>query len=421
MPPNGSGRRKLDNFIDTFIDATANLGTPKIFRRWTAISIIAAALEQKVWIISGRRPLHPNLYIFLIAHPGVGKTRTINEGRRLCGDLPEFHLAPVSMTFASLVDALLLAERKLIRQPEGTTAYNSMYICADELGAFVHKYDPEMTNGLSAFYDPTPYQQTRRGTQGHGIDIQIPSPQLNILAGSTPQNLMGFMPDTAWGQGFSSRIIMVFSDERIQVDDFADFGPPRTADLVHDLKIINDLYGEFTITAPYKEAVNDWRAHDEKPIPAHPRLIHYVVRRRVNVYKLSMIASIAANNSLALTEKDFFTGLEWLLQAENFMEDIFKAGAVNADASAMDEIQHFIMVSDLGTGVAERRIVNFARERIPISSILNVIKVMEGAGQIKCVRRDKTTNERFFSSTSATQSGQKVDRSLSSIMKSVIQ
>jgi len=67
---------------------------------------------------------------------------------------------------------------------------------------------------------------------------------------------------------------------------------------------------------------------------------------------------------MILTEADFLQALEWLVQAETFMEDIFKAGTTNADAAAMDEIQHFVVINDLGTGVSEQRIVHFARERV---------------------------------------------------------
>jgi hypothetical protein len=395
MPTPSSGKRRCESFIDVFVDSTANLGAPKIFRKWTAISLIAATLEQKVWLRTSR-PLHPNIYVFLIAAPGVGKTRTIMEGKRLAMELEDFYLAPVSMTFASLVDALCKSKRTIVRQPEGELVYNTMWVAADELGAFIHKYEPEMIDGLSHFYDPTPYQQVRRTND---IDIQINSPQINILAGSTPQNLMGFMPDKAWGQGFSSRVIMVFSDERIIVDDFGDFGPSRTADLVHDLKIINGLYGEFTVTEEYKAAVGYWRAQGEPPVPGHPKLIHYTTRRRVHIYKLSMIASITKSSAMILTEADFLQALEWLVQAETFMEDIFKAGTTNADAAAMDEIQHFVVINDLGTGVSEQRIVHFARERVPLTSILRIIEIMEGSGQIFVRRRDRKTQARYYSAS----------------------
>src|ERR1017187_8934684 len=125
------GKRRLEDFIQTFVEYTANLGVPTIFRKWTAISLIGAVLEQKVWVKTSRA-LHPNMYVFLVAHPGVGKTRIISEGRMLASKLEELHLGPVSMTFASLVDALSNAKRSIVRQPEGTLCYNAMYITADE-------------------------------------------------------------------------------------------------------------------------------------------------------------------------------------------------------------------------------------------------------------------------------------------------
>jgi hypothetical protein len=393
MPTNGHANRHLGNWIDAFVEQTANLNAPKIFRVWTAISTIAAALEQKVWIRTSR-PQYPNLYTFIIAHPGVGKSRTIAEGRNLVTQLPDFFLAPVSLTFAALIDSLELAKRSIIRQPEGEITYNSMYICADEMGTFIHKYEPEMIDGLSHFYDTTPYQQERRGREHK---TKIGSPQLNILAGSTPQNLTGFMPEKAWGQGFTSRIIMVFSDERILGDDFADTASPHTADLAHDLKIINSLYGEFHVTQSYKDAINQWQSLGFPPTPDHPKLMHYITRRKVHIYKLSMVASVNESSGLVLTEAHFLTALEWLVQAETHMPDIFKAGAMNADASAMDEIQHYVRVNDLGTGIDERRIVNEARKLIPITSILRVVDIMTGSGQLIIKRIDKRTGLRYFS------------------------
>ena len=384
--------RRCDDFISTFTAATEPLASPTIFRRWTAISAIAAALRQNVWVKTAHR-LYPNMYIFLVAHPGVGKTRIISEGRHLALKSESIHLAPISMTFASLVDALEDAKVELVRQPEGTIKYNSMYITADELGAFMAKYEPEMIDGLSHFYDPSPYQQVRRTND---INVRIESPQINILAGSTPQNLMGFMPEKAWGQGFTSRIIMIFSDQRILVDDFADHGRPRTEDLIHDLRHISNLYGAFTVTQPYRDAVNEWKKAGELPVPGHPRLIHYLTRRRVHIYKLSMIASVNRDDSLYLTEADFFTALEWLANAERDMADIFKAGATNADAQAQDDIVHWIRITDMPDpltgkplGVSEQRIISYARDKVPLNSILRIIDVLETSGQIKLVRTDR--------------------------------
>ena len=346
------GGRRCQSWIESFVEQTDNLDAPLIYRRWTAISLIAAALEQKVWIQTSSA-LHPNLYTFIIGHPGVGKSRTIAVGRRIMQKLAEFHLAPISMTFASLVDALAIAKRTAITDdPSKPATFNSMYICADELGAFMHKYDNEMIDGLAAFYDTTPYRQTRRGND---LDIKVDSPQINLLAGSTPQNLLSFMPEKAWGQGFSSRIIMVFSDERIIGDDFAPRTPLRIGDLEHDIKVINSLWGEFHVSEEYRDCINMWRSQGEPPVPNHPKLTHYITRRKTHLYKLSMVSSVDRGNSLVLLREDFNRAMNWLAEAEFQMPEIFKAGATNVDSQAMDEIIHYVKSTTVLTALTNGR------------------------------------------------------------------
>ncbi len=165
--------------IESFVAATTNLESPEIFRKWAAIGSIAAALEQKVWLQTSS-PLYPNLYVFLVAHPGVGKTRTVRAVKRYFTELPEPHIAPTSVTASSLVDALVKAKRTLIRIPEGPLEYNSLLIAADELTAFMHKYDDEMIGVLSAFYDNDQYGQHRRGNE-----IRIAALRRRILLSSS--------------------------------------------------------------------------------------------------------------------------------------------------------------------------------------------------------------------------------------------
>ncbi len=331
---------------------------------------------------SGGGILYPNLYTFLIGHPGTGKTRTIRAARAYLQELPEFHFAPISASAAALVDALVGSKRLLVNLPNPAIEYNSMTLAPDEIGAFIHKYDEEMIAILSAFYDPDPYTQKRRTRD---INILIKKPQLNILAGSTPSNLMKLMPEGAWDQGFTSRIIMIFSDERIIQDDFAPSAErTSSADLLHDLKYINTLVGEFGVTEDYRNLVNLWRGGGEQPSPSHPKLLHYNTRRRAHFYKLSMVAAIDRSETLLLTREDFNTAMNWLTQAEQMMPEIFKAGAVGADASAMEEIYHFIMTMDSsGKGVSEQKITLFAQKRLPIHSVTRAYEVMERSGQIR--------------------------------------
>lgn len=339
--------------------------------------------------------MYPNLYVCLVGHPGTGKTRSIRAAKSYVLEIPDFHLAPTSMTAASLIDMLVESKRMMIRLPEPPLEYNSMLIAADELGAFIHKYDDEMIAVLSAFYDPDPYGHTRRGKD---IKIKIKSPQLSILCGSTPSNLLKFIPEGAWDQGFTSRMILVFSDERIIGDDFDTIVTGMSQDLLYDIKVINSIVGEFGVTEDYRNLVNLWRAQGEQPSPNHPKLLHYNTRRRAHLYKLSMVSAIDRSNALLLTRDDFNRAIGWMHEAETFMPDIFKAGGASADSSAMDEIYHFILMADKGNkGVSEAKITKRASELVPTHSVMRMIEVMERSGMIKCLGQDRLTALRYWS------------------------
>lgn len=383
----------MESWIDQFVAYHDNLESPEIWRRWAAIAAISAVLEQKVYLQTSSH-LYPNLYVALIGHPGTGKTRSVRAIRRYLHELPEFRFAPTSLTAASLVDALATAKRTIIQLPDPAIEYNSLAIVADELGSFMHKYDNEMVSVLSSFYDPDPYGQDRRGKE---IKIRIKSPQLNILAGSTPSNLMKFVPEDAWDQGFMSRVILVYSDEKIIGDDFAIESKPMNKDLLHDLNLINAMSGKYSVTEEYRTAVNAWRALDETPRPDHPKLSHYNSRRRVHLYKLSMVAAAERSNGLRITVDDFNRAMGWLLEAEEQMPAIFSASSGGLDSQVMDEAVFFCQ-SYAGKNIPEQKLVSFVSKRIPAHSVMRLIDNMVRAGMLDVLVTDERTQLRIFKS-----------------------
>jgi hypothetical protein len=392
---NGHAKRKLESWIESFVEHTDNLESPSLFRKWAGIFTIAAAMEMKTYLMTSS-PLYPNLYIFIVGHPGVGKNRIIRVAKRYMNEISEFHFAPTSLTGAALVDTLAASKRFVPQLPDPPIEYHNTVITAEELTAFMHKYDDEMVGLLSAFYDPDPYAQSRRGRD---IKIKIDRPQVNLISGTTPSNLIMLMPESAWDQGFTSRVIMIHSDERIVGDDFAGTSRGLDDDLIHDVKMIGALSGEFKVTQEYRNAVNDWRALGEPPVVNHPKLLHYKTRRRVHLYKLSMVSAADRGDVLLLTKDDFNRAMGWLLEAEAFMPDIFTAGSTGTDARAIDEITHYVKLSDKGDGIPEQQIVNFARTRVPNHTILRVIDIMIASGQITSRGLDRHGQRWFRAAT----------------------
>ena len=125
---------------------------------------------------------------------------------------------------------------------------------------------------------------------------------------------------------------------------------------------------------------------------------NFFITRREDVYtctSFQMVSAADRSDVMLLTKEDFNRAMGWLLEAETTMPDIFAAGSTGTDARAIDEIYHFITVSDKGDGVPEHRIVNFARARVPMHSILRVIEIMTASGQIQSRGQDKH-GQRWF-------------------------
>lgn len=380
----------MGSWIESFVDYTANTEGAPIFRRWAAISTIAAVLEQKVFIQT-TAPLYPNLYVFLVGRAGIGKSRTISAALEFVRELPEIHLGPTSMTAAVLVDHLVEAKRQIVQLPDPMIEYNSLYLAPDELTAFMHEYEAQIIAELTTFYDVQPYSQSRRVGD---IRIKIAKPQINLITGVTPSNLLRILPEFAWEQGFSSRVILIYSEDRPMVDVLGSTRSLRPADMLHDLKVINGLTGGFAWTKEFHKSTNDWRLLEKDHAPQHPKLAHYNARRFAHFLKLCMVACVDRGNSMELNLEDFNRASQWLLEAEIHMPRVFEIGSASRDSQAMDEIVHFI--KKYPKGISDQHVMRFARDKIPAREVEKVIEVMVRSGMLLVKSTDPITRIRVL-------------------------
>jgi hypothetical protein len=374
---NGPGQRACESWIDRFIEYTEGLESAVIFRRWAAIAMIAATLEQKVWV-NLSTPLYPNLYTFLIGQPGIGKSRAIMAASALAREaLPEMFFGSTSMTRASLTDHMNEAKRFIANIPFAPIEYHSLVIVADEFSVLMDQYDTALVASFVEFYDCNPYSEGRRVAN---IRIKVQRPQLNMLSGSTPSNLLHTLKEHVWDQGLMSRVIMVYSDDRPLIDVFEAKPLEKPKELLHDLKLINTIMGEFTYTPAFRDVMNKWRLLGLAPVPSHPKLKHYCTRRWAHLLKLCMVSCIDRDGKLVLDRIDFNRAMNWLVEAENSMPQIFQIGTSSSDSRVMDEIRYF--VAQRNGGISEHHVINFARTKLQSYAIRPLLEAMQASRQI---------------------------------------
>lgn len=375
------------DWIEGFIEQTAHVPSPDLFRKWAAISSIAGALERKVWVRTMGSNLYPNIYVILVAPPGVGKTEVTWRVRDMWAALKGHHIAPSSVTKASLMDELDDAKRSVTRpdQVPAVLTYNSLLISINELGVLIPQYENEFMNVLTDLYDGKPYSERRRT---RNVEIKIERPHLNILAACTPAYLTQTLPEGAWDQGFTSRVILIYSGERTIRSLFAETVHDQAlyVALQERLAAIGEVSGQFSFSAEAATLMEAWHLAGGAPQPDHPKLYHYNTRRTAHVLKLCMVASMSENLDLVIEERHVVRALDWLTEAELHMPDIFKAMANTSHAQLIEETFHFVLGAWSKAGkkpVNESRVINFLSLRTPAHNVNRVLEVMVHGGLMR--------------------------------------
>lgn len=393
--PTGSASgtsRALESWTEGFYVYTEMLPSPGLFRKWAAISAIAAALERKVWVRAYGSNLYPNLYTILVGPPGVGKTVLTASVQSFWRELDTHHMASSSVSKASLIDDLRDAQRTIVRVGEvpPTISFNSLMIAANELGVLIPGYDNDFMNTLTDIYDGHVYSERRRSKDIH---FKLDNPQINLLAATTPSYLNELMPVGAWDQGFISRCLLIYSGETTRRSLFAETKSDEKLfnALVKDLKHIADLYGAMRFEEAAAKAIEQWHASGGPPAPDHPKLTNYLTRRTAHLLKLCMVSSASKRDDRVITLEDYQEALGWLLEAESYMPDIFKSMASGGDGKVMEECWHFLyhIYTKSQKAVPIHHVFQFLQERTPAHNVDKILTVMVASKMVEKVEVNK--------------------------------
>lgn len=379
--------RRLPDWIESFLAFTKDIPSPEIFRLWTAISIIAGTANRRIWIETSQTILYPNLYVLLVAPPGIGKTQAIDRANAFWREIPGINVAPDSVTRASLLDTLAGAGTKTILPSGEFQMYHALNVAAGEFGVLCPAHDLEFLNTLNVLYDaPKILSERRRGRAEQ--ELVIDYPMLNILAGTQPMFLSTLLPEQAWGMGFTARVLMVYSAKVIKVDIF---NPLIQGDmtlrqgLTKDLETMTKLWGTLRWTDEAKQTILAWYATDLAPVPTHSRLQNYNTRRLLHVFKLCMVSAVSRSNDMCIEVIDVQRAQEWLLAVEERMPDIFREMAGQSDKAVIDDLHDFMWQAYARERkpIHESLVMRFLSGKVPAEKVMRVLDLAERSGVVQ--------------------------------------
>jgi hypothetical protein len=340
--------RENHDWLTEFVAATQWGEAPTYFYFWVGVGTIASAMGRKVWVPMGTFQWYPNLYILLVAPPGViQKSSTADLGLvHLLKNVPRINFGPSTLTWQALYDAFAEVGEEVEITPELMITQHALVINSSEFGITLNPKDTEMVDQLVHIWDG---REMFKRTRKDGV-LLIPTPCLNMIACTTPAWIAENMPRYLIGGGLTSRMIFVYGEEKARYIAYPFKHMPmdykeRQGRLVRDLERISLLKGEFTLSKDAIEWGTSWYEdfHKNQSKKLDPTLIGgYIARKQTLVHKVAMILSASQGDSMLITLADLQRAEGVISELEKNMPMVYSKIGMTRESTATEQIIAFL-------------------------------------------------------------------------------
>ncbi len=306
------------DLIEEFMRGTSNMASPVQFRRWSAISMVSAALSRRVWTcIEDDKKLFPNTYVILVSAPGLGKTRPMDLVDELLYPMTWIKHSPDEVTRQRSIQDI--ADAFPQDKPEGETSF---FFLVMEMATFMPEGDAAWLQAISRLWDcPPRYEKAIKGvsdSSGRSEDF-VWKPYVNLLFGAQPAWFAEGLPKTSYEMGFPARVFFIYADLKPERKLFLRRKQLSNRSELHEgIKRLRTIKGELRWEPDAEKAFVAWMDGGCKPLIDDPLLTSYNTRRDMHSAKLALIVACArAHTSIKLD--DLRTAWEYMFEAEKGM------------------------------------------------------------------------------------------------------
>lgn len=363
--------RRCKDFFKSYMKYTGASESPNAFHFWTCVSTIAGALGRKVWIDQLMFFWTPNFYIILVGPAGLSqKSTSIRLG---LGDLLKkvdgIHFGPDALTWQALTQEMAGINELVGIGNKQEMAMSCVTLAVSELGTMLDPSNQQMVSVLTDLWDSP--KHWKKSTKTQGTD-EIENPWINFIAGTTPTWIGSNIKPGDLGTGLISRCVFVYGDVKRHLHAY-----PRNhvlkgfkemqADLVHDLREIHKIAGEYRLTKEAEEWGDKWYiSHemvDKHKLSPVLRKSGYAQRKQTHMHKLAIVIAASRRDELVITLDDLqfadtmvsalegnvpkaFAGMGLgsntsMLHAEDLIDRVRQAGEIERQALYRDMFNCF--------------------------------------------------------------------------------
>lgn len=353
-------------YLNDYLAMVEDTESPRLFHIWTAISMMAATLGRRCYLPFGPMNIYPNHYVFLVGTPASRKSTAAGLGKKVLRDSTAVRFAPSdtggqrqglvtammgsednSQLFLNGVElagkddsfrALTLNEIESITDevPDeyvaDTADKHHIMAIIDEVSQFLGQNNHGMLDFLTQMWQGEDYEYQLKSSQ-----ITLKNPLLNLVGCTTPTSLAHSMPPAAGGQGFLSRVILVYGAKKYKLVPIPE---APDVDLVRRVKDhIQTAYSEMSGPFEMSQQAQDFyvKLYGAPLEITDSRFGYYAERRHVHLMKLGMCIA-AGRGEMRIELGDFEEANKILRATEAGMPDALGEFGLNPLASVKQQL-----------------------------------------------------------------------------------
>lgn len=385
---------------------------PLIFHRWSLITALGAYLGRQYWLPFGDGRIFPTFYTMLIGVPASRKSTAIKLGKKLIAHAgydkfsaektsKEKFLLDLEGVPEEEVLASLNSKRKGKKNDRGGKQIDTIaelfgededrsrephevFIVADEFNEFVGSGNLEFLSLLGMLWDWDDENNNYQFRLKNSKSVSIYQPTISILSGNTHAGFVEAFPPAAIGQGFLSRLVLVYSEPSGKKESFP---PPPDPVLLEEIigrlrEIKQRVVGPAELTEDAARALDiiytSWKPLEDN------RFTHYTGRRFTHLLHICLIIA-ATNCRTKITEEDVIYANSILTYTEIDMPKALGEFGKSRDSDVMNKIMQ--MLYEANSPVPVNKIIATVRHDVEKNSqVGDMLAKLINSGQIQQVK-----------------------------------
>lgn len=212
----------MDELFHEYLSCFGETEVPNWFTRWSLITGIGAFLGRQLYFPFGSENIYPNTYCMFIGSAGTRKGTAIKTMKQLLIDAgyktfaaertsKEKFLLDLAGESPDQKDSKLnnFLESNIFGDEPADGVDKEVFIAIDEFNDFIGNGNIEFISMLGNMWN---YNGLYRNRIKSGKSVEILNPTISILGGNTPTGFSLAFPSEALGQGFFSRLLLIYGE-----------------------------------------------------------------------------------------------------------------------------------------------------------------------------------------------------------------